>query len=236
MMDAAVRMIRMKMDTRLSVFLKGADLVAETAYLTLIAKMHYEGKLVNLKRFDLFRFEIDSDTPEQTTSDLKNLLDRQSTFYNRNKHGHILLCRWQGGELREGPDVDGLRRRFYDEMSKPADLKEVAEFRGQKAEEKVIIEENRFFLVETLVEDQDSTFRSSVAGKLQAGLGGLPVTVPSSGTLWWLLLVANSETEALATAEEIIVSERRDQGLLLNPNYQRFEIESVAEIEPDRHV
>ncbi len=223
----------MKIDVKLSVFLKGADLVAETAYLTLIEKMHYEGRLSNLKRFDFFRFDIDSDAPERTASDLKTLLDRQSTFYNRNKHGHILHCRWEGGEFREGPEPDILRRRFYGEMSKPSDFKEVAEFHGKMEEKKVIIRVNRFFLVESLVEDREAMYRSALAGKLQAGLGGVPVAVPSSGTLWWLLLVADSETEARATAEEIIVSERRDKGLLLNPNYQRFEIASITRVEPE---
>jgi hypothetical protein len=222
----------MKIDATLSVFLKGADLVAETAYLTLLSKMNYQGRLSNLKRFDYFRFDIDSATPEQTTSDLKNLLDRQSTFYNRNKHGHILQCRWDGGEFSEGPDMESLRKRFYGEVSKPIDIKKDGEIHSEAADKKVIIEENKFFLVESLVEDRESTFRSSIAGKLQVGLGGIPVAVPSSGTLWWLLLVANNETEALATAKEIIVSERRDRGLLLNPNYQRFEIESIAQIEP----
>jgi len=223
----------MRIEVELSVFLKGADLVAETAYLTLLEKMHYEGRLSNLKRFDYFRFHIESDMPEKIVSDLKSLLDRQSTFYNRNKHGHILHCRWEGGEFREGPDTEGLRRRFYGETIKPSDPKEVAEFGGRKADEKVIIEKKRFFLVESLVEDRDESYRSGLSGKLQTGLGGIPVAVPSSGTLWWLLLVAGSKEEARATAEEIVVSERRDKGLLMNPNYQRFEIASIAQIEPE---
>jgi hypothetical protein len=224
---------RMKLNVELSVFLKGADLVAETAYLTLTDKMRFEGRLLNLKRFDFFRFDIDSDRPDQAASNLKNLLDRQSTFYNRNKHGHVLLCRWEGGEFREGPDMDGLRRRFSGEIPKADDFKKVTEFGSPGAGEKLIIERKRLFLVESLVEDRDDDVRSSLAGKLNAGLGGIPVAVPSSGTLWWLLLVADSETEARATAEEIIVSERRDRGLLLNPNYQRFHIAAIAPAEPD---
>ncbi|MFH1755565.1 MAG: hypothetical protein ABIA59_07655 [Candidatus Latescibacterota bacterium] len=221
----------MNIDARLSVFLKGADLVAETAYLTLITKMNYKGTLLNLKRFDSFRFDIESDAPEKTVSDLKDLMDRKSTFFNRNKHGHILHCRWQGGEFREGPELEGLRKRFGEEGCNPSDNKEFAKIVNREPQKKVIIEENKLFLVESLVEDQDSTVRSSVAGKLRADLNGIPVTVPSSGTLWWLLLVANSEAQARATAEEIIVSERRDKGLLLNPNYQRFETESIAQLE-----
>ncbi len=226
----------MTTDTRLLVFLKGADLVAETAYLALTGKMNYEGELLALKRFDYFRFSVESETPDRTVSSLKDVLARQSTFYNRNKHGYVLESTWDGGKDREGPDIAVLRQRVFDDVSKRVVSKGATDFVGRDAGGRIILKENRIFLIDSLVEERDPATRFSVAGKLQADLGGVPVSVPGIGTLWWMVLSAAGEQEARKAAEGIVVSRRRDRGLLLNPNYQRFEIRSSVEMELTRDV
>ncbi|NIM20342.1 MAG: hypothetical protein GTO51_08945 [Candidatus Latescibacteria bacterium] len=226
----------MKIDVKLVVYLKGTDLVAETAYLALVGKMGYESRLVALKRFDHHRFIIESEAPERAASDLKDVLARQSTFYNRNKHNHVLECVWEGGELREGPELAALRKRVLGEATKRVIPKRTKDFDGKTVDKKVILEGNQLFLVESLVEEQDSAVRASAACKLQVDLKGAAVDVPNSGTLWWLVLSADSEAEARAAAEEVLVCRKRDRGLLLNPNYQRFEILALAEMEPGKNV
>ena len=226
----------MNIDAGLIVYLKGADLIAETAFLTLTGKMNFEGRLLAMKRFDNFRFEIESGDPEGDVSKLRDVLDRQSTFYNRNKHGHLLRCTWPGGRFCEGPDRAALQQRLAGDAIKSVVIKEDTEFNGGRTGEGVILKEDRIFLIDSLVEEQDSSVRSSLAQKLQADLGGIPVSVLSNGTLWWLILSAPDESAARAMAEEMAVSERRDRGLLLNPNYQRFEVVSATVMEPTGNV
>lgn len=221
----------MNIDAGLIVFSKGADLIAETAFLTLTGKMNFEGRLLAMKRFDNFRFDIESGDPEGAVSQLRDILARQSTFYNRNKHGHVLHCSWPGGQFHEGPDRPALQQLLAGEAMKPVVKKAVEKNHGGQAGERVILKQNRIFLIDSLVEEQDPSVRSSLAQKLQTDLGGIPVSVLSNGTLWWLVLSAPDEPAARALAEEMAVSERRDRGLLLNPNYQRFEVISATAME-----
>ena len=93
-----------RIDARLLVGLRGADLAASTAFLALVQKMGFQDRLAGLRRFDFFHLVIEADTPPETTIDaLTATLARQSTFYNRNKHMYSLECRWKGGERVEGP-------------------------------------------------------------------------------------------------------------------------------------
>ncbi len=225
-----------RLHARLIVFLKGADLVAQTAYLTLSGKLNYEGRLLALKRFDHFSFQLESDRPESVVPALRETLARQSTFYNRNKHGHLLHCTWEGGEFQEGPALPALKRQLAGEVSERLFARKTKDFDGQDTLQGVIFKQNRVYLVEALVETRDSALRDAVSRKLRVDLGGIPLTVSSSGTLWWLALHARDAGDARATADEIVVAQRRDRGLLLNPNYQRFDVVSLEEMELARDV
>jgi len=99
-------------DVRLLVYLKGADLTASTAFLTLRDKMGYADKLFGIKRFDEYAVSIESGEPAGTAEALKRLLATQSTYYNRNKHDFLLCCTWEGGELRDGVDEIEVERRL----------------------------------------------------------------------------------------------------------------------------
>src|SRR5678815_5721160 len=91
-----------RIDARLFVGPRGADLAASTAYLALVHKMGFGDRLVGLKRYDFFHLVIESEaTAEKTIEALTATLARQSTFYNRNKHMYSLECRWRGGERVE---------------------------------------------------------------------------------------------------------------------------------------
>jgi hypothetical protein len=227
----------MKIDAQLLVWLKGADLFASTAYLTLVGKMGFGDKLAGIKRFDYFRLAIDATgetaggtPPRETIAALKDVLDRQSTFYNRNKHAYSLECAWNGSSHVEGLPREEVRARWAGEISKTLQNQHVADFDGKTSPKRVILNEFKGFLAEVMVEDEDPSARESIAAKLQGGLGGTSVSCANRSTLWWLALCVQNQKEAAALASEIAVTKRRDSGLLMNPNYQSAEFVSVKEI------
>lgn len=214
-------------DARLLVWLKGSDLFASTAFLTLVGKMGFTDRLAGVKRFDYYRFRIagraaDADAGGAVTA-LKAVLDRQSTFYNRNKHGYMLDCEWSEGHTVEGPSREDIRSRWLDELSKSLEFKGVTNFDGNNSSKRVIFNKFEGFIAEVMVEDEDPSAKESVAVKLQSGLGGTTVTCVNRATLWWLALYAETEVEARGLAKEIAVTTRRDSGLLMNPNYESAE-------------
>jgi hypothetical protein len=215
----------MQIDAQLLVWLKGTDLFASTAYLTLVGKMGFADKLAGIKRFDFFRFEIDSGAtePESTVSALKGVLDRQSTFYNRNKHAYSLECAWDGADHLEGLSKPEVQTRWLDEISNPIKNQQVRDFDGKNSSKRVIFNGFQGFVAEVMVEDEDPSARESVAAKLQGGLNNTTVACVNRATLWWLALCVQTQNEADALAREITVTTRRDSGLLMNPNYQSAE-------------
>jgi hypothetical protein len=221
-----------KIEAQLLVWLKGADLSAGTAYLTLVGKMGYGGKLFGIKRLDFFGFEIDSGgvPAEDTIASLKGVLDRQSTFYNRNKHAYSLECAWRGSRLLDGIPKADVQSRWMDEVLKRHRNQGVTDFDGKISSEEVIFNGFQGYLAEVLVEEEDTSARDSIAAKLRSGLGGTSVSCSNRATLWWLALRAKTQNEAAALAREITVTTRRDRGLLLNPNYQSAEFVSVRAI------
>jgi hypothetical protein len=219
----------MKIDTQLLVWLKGTDLNAGTAYLTLVGKMGFAGRLAGIKRFDYFRLSVDSagSPPDRAVAELKGALDRQSTFYNRNKHAYSLECAWSGSHHLEGISRDEVQARWVAEISKLLRNQMVGDFDGNGQPERVIFNGFKGFLAEVMVEDEDSSARETVAAKLQSGLGGIGVSCVNRATLWWLALRVETQEEAAALAREIAVTTRRDTGLLMNPNYQSAEFVCV---------
>ncbi|MCK5406601.1 MAG: hypothetical protein KAJ37_04070, partial [Candidatus Krumholzibacteria bacterium] len=217
-------------EAQLLVWLKGTDLFANTAYLTLVGKMDFAGKLAGIKRFDYFRFHIDSQAtdPDATVTALKGVLDRQSTFYNRNKHAYSLDCGWEGDSHLEGLPRAEVQSRWVGELSNIVKNQQVVDFYGKDSSKQVIFNELKGYLVEVVVEEEDPSARDSVAAKLQSGLGGTPVSCLNRATLWWLALCVQTQNEAAALAREITITTRRDSGLLMNPNYQSAEFVSVS--------
>ena len=220
----------MKIDAQLLVWLKGTDLFARTAYLTLVDKMGFADRLAGVKRFDYFGFEVDTAVrPEATVASLKGVLDRQSTFYNRNKHAYSLRCRWGETDHLEGLPRDEIQERWMSEISKTLQNQQVADFGGKPPVGKGIFNGFKGFLAEVVVEDEDPSARESVAAKLRGGLGGVEVSCASRATVWWLAMTVPTQDEAGALARDIAVTTRRDSGLLMNPNYQSAEFVSVKE-------
>jgi len=222
----------MKIDARLLVWLKGTDLYASTANLTLVGKMGFDKQLAGLKRFDYLRFVIETGNldPDETVIALKAVLDSQSTFYNRNKHAYSLECAWDGAGHLEGLASEEVQSGWVKEVSNSLQNNDVRDFDGKGSPKPGIFNGFNGFVAEVMVEEEDPSARKSVAAKLQGGLGGTDVSCINKATLWWLALSVQTQKEADALAREIVVTTRRDSGLLMNPNYQSAEFVAFTEI------
>jgi len=223
-------------DARLLVGLRGPDLTASTAWLALVEKMGFGDRLVGLKRWDFFHLTLAaSASPEAVLEALKKTLARQSTFYNRNKHMYSLECRWGKEERVDGPSHADLVGRFGQSLGKRIDAG--IDFDGKAGSKADIVNKSPVFLVEVFVQDDDSAGRDGIAAKLTRelsapdGPGKVTVQCPGRATVWWLAIAASSDSAAVDTARQIAVTTRRDQGLLLNPNYQSAEFVSAGRIE-----
>jgi hypothetical protein len=223
-------------DARLLVGLRGPDLTASTARLALVEKMGFGNRLAGLKRWDFFHLELQSGVGVEAVIDgLRKTLARQSTFYNRNKHMYSLECRWDSEVHVDGPSHAELAQRFGQSLGTRGGSG--IDFDGKTRSKADIVNESPVFLVEVFVQDDDSTARNGIAAKLTRELsapdGPGPVTVrcPGRAIVWWLAIASSSEQAAVDTARQIAVTRRRDQGLLLNPNYQRADFVSAGRIE-----
>lgn len=231
----------MTLEARLLVALKGADLAASTARLTLVDKMGYGETLLGLRRFDYFDLAIETaaEGPAAVAA-LRRILDRQSTFYNRNKHLYALECRWPGHTEAVGTARADLEKRFRAGLGPGLATEPVGDSGGKNPSKKFILKASKGFLVEVLVEDDDRSARDAIAAKVQGDLAGLPDTRDATvscrhrATVWWLALLADGPAAAEDIARRIAATERRDAGLLYNPNYQRAEIGPARPIGPEQ--
>ncbi len=79
--------------------------------------------------------------------------------------------------------------------------------------------------VEVLVTDAEGAEADDIQQALTQRLGySEQVTSVRRGILWTLLLTADSAEEAREIAEQITVTTARDQGVLVNPHFQAWEI------------
>jgi hypothetical protein len=223
-----------RLDARLLVGLRGPDLVAATARLALVQKMGVGGRLAGLERYDFFHLAIEGKASAEAMGQaLTAVLARQSTFYNRNKHLYSLELAWDGHSRVEGPSHAQLKARFGQILGR-AQASGI-DFDGKEGSKVDIVNGSPVFLVEAFVQDDDSTGRSAIAAKLTRELSGVigePVKVdcPGRATVWWLGIRARDEAAAMETARQVTVTKRRDEGLLMNPNYQRAEFVSAGRV------
>ena len=218
-------------EVSLDVMLKGIDLVADTAFLTLRGKMGYQDNLLGIKRLDAYAFRFDAGNPPETLSRLKRLPNTQTLFYNRNKHNFSLRCRWEGGGLDEGMSIDHCHRQLVAQTRKSLAEARPEDFRSIDDKSRVMLNNVPVFRTEVVVENLDPSVKTGLSQKLETELSTAPVVVATLGTLWQLALRAASTGEAEALTRQIVVTEKRDRGFLLNPNYQGFRLLAAETME-----
>ncbi len=235
-------MSSMTVQALLQVALKGADLAATTAELTLRHRMGFDRVLLGLRRLDEFAFLVRTQADPQTTLEgLRAALDRQSTFYNRNKHRFAMRCDWRSehasGCRIDGEDPEAMRARWVDALARrhggglepaPSGGDAAAGVPAPPGRRPIVVDAGRGYLVEVLVEPLGGGSGPDVGVRLAAGLlrEGVEaeVEVLRHGVRWWLALAAPDAAAARASAEAIAVTRSRTQGLLANPHAERVTI------------
>jgi hypothetical protein len=151
---------------------------------------------------------------------------------------YSLECRWGKEERVEGPSHADLVSRFGQSLGKR--IEAGIDFDGKTESKVSIVNGSPAFLIEVFVQDDDRAGRDAIAAKLtreltaSVGRGSVKVQAPSRATVWWLAVRAQDEDAAMATARQITVTRRRDEGLLMNPNYQSAEFVSAGRVDTVR--
>jgi hypothetical protein len=215
----------MKLDVSLLVWLKGVDLVATTARLTLADKLGYKDKLLSLQRLESYAFSLDAPDPAAAVETLRRVLAVRTIFFNRNKHNYFLECRWEGGHYTEGAPGPGggLNTPREKDLDSQGGASEVI-LTG------VRVAGDSAYRTEVLVEDVEKAARTALARRLESALALAPVEVSELGTRWYLALAAGTQKEAETLTREMVVTEKRDRGLLLNPNHQGYKLLSLEPV------
>ncbi len=194
----------------LLVELKTIDLVRETAWLALTEKLGWDGTLLKLDRFDLWRFEGEAKGGEAAAdAALESELERSSAYYNPNKEQRRFL---PGEGLAEG---EFLRA----DEALPAPAKPAAGKRWRTL---------------LWITDEGGS-RPALCKRSGSRLtpAGFELETLRSGTLWELELAADDADAARGLLAGLALSRGRHEGLLFNPHYQEgrlLELEPVTEV------
>jgi hypothetical protein len=192
--------------------------------------MGYSDNVLALKRLESYAFTVGCADAASTLQRLREFVSTRTIFYNRNKHNYFLDCRWDGGQHAEGTSIDRLES-LAAQAARWSKVDESQDLDGQVTPARVILRDNPIYRAEVLVEDIDPAAKRSLAAKLEAELATTPVSVSELGIRWCLALRVESEEEAKRVTREVAVTEGRNHGLLLNPNYQRYRLLSLSQIE-----
>jgi hypothetical protein len=214
------------LEVRLHVWLKGVDLVANTAFLTLTEKLGYADRLLGLARLDIAEFTAEVPDADAAARQLSRLFAGSSAFYNRNKHSYFLDFRVSGKTLAtDGTPREDVERRLAAEVGRAGGGEEK---HSREQDRSVIFKQSPVFRTQVLVEEREPSARIALARTIEDELGQASVAVSALGVCWVLALAAPTEEEASAVTEEIVVSLRRDRGLLMNPNDQEARVLDVS--------
>ena len=153
----------MKLNITVRVWLKGVDLVAQTAFLTLVDKLGYANTLLALKRCDSYALTVDCEDPPGTLARFNRLCATRTIFYNRNKHSYRVRGRWDGGRDRDGDSLDVFESQLALEAARYAKSRLPQDLDSQEKYKPVKLERVPAYRVEVLVEDREPTSTVTVS-------------------------------------------------------------------------
>jgi hypothetical protein len=196
----------MKIPVELWVRLKVIDLVAQTAWMTLVEKLDFGGRLGGMTHCWYWGMDAEGADSGLVLEEIDRVIRLDGAFTNQNKHRYRLAA---------GP---GLIR---------GDLALEKDF----AVSNDAVAPGALFAFDCLVREKRPDRETGFAERLNARLKGVAVSSMKYGEVWRLIVSAPSSEAALADVERMIVSRSRREGLLLNPHYQFHEIIATTRIE-----
>jgi hypothetical protein len=148
--------------------------------------------------------ELEGPDKDKTLADVDRVIRMDSAFTNQNKHVYLL-------EVDGGPSAGGLALgKDYPVMEEKGDARWT-------------------YAVDCLIRELTTAREDGYRERLNARLESVEATGVVAGEVWRMLVRAGSERDAIDLVESIAVTRSRQQGLLLNPHYQRFEILAVRQ-------
>jgi hypothetical protein len=199
----------MKILVELMVRLKVMDLVTQTAWMTLTEKLGFAGTLRGMVHYWYWGMEAEGKDRETILGEIDRVIRLDSAFTNQNKHRYLL--RAGGTEAQRGDPALDRDCPVMDGGAAPADVKEL-------------------FTFDCLIRERDPAREKGFVERLSARLKAVTVQDVTYGEAWRLLVSAPSGDAALEHVERMLVSRSRQEGLLLNPHYQRYRIMAVASV------
>lgn len=224
----------MKTFTELWVRLKVIDLVAQTAWMTLTEKMDFSKDLCGMVRYSYWLIEADGENAKSVLGEIDRVVRLDSAFTNQNKHFyHLGLSVEPNGEVKEAvgnfdPGNDypqsGCSGGGSDGAGSGSDgAGSGSDDAGRDCP--------GIFACDLLVRERTGDREEGFVSRLNSRLDGVSVTSIKAGEIWRLIVCAPGEEEARKKVEEMAVTRSRQEGLLLNPHYQRFEFAGVTKLD-----
>jgi hypothetical protein len=198
--------------------LKVVDLVAQTAWMTLTEKLDFGDSLLGLVRYSYWGLSVEGDGGAAALcGEVDRVIRADSTFTNQNKHRYSLIVSAARGSVTRG-DLD-LGRDFA-----IGDGTSAGSGTGGA------------YLLDCLVRERDASRTQRYRDRLNERLDGVRVEQCTAGEIWRFVVRSDSAANARETAERMLVTRSRTEGLILNPHYQEFEIVSVTKVEREEGV
>ncbi|MBN2183889.1 MAG: hypothetical protein JW746_01025 [Candidatus Krumholzibacteriota bacterium] len=202
----------MRFKAELWVRLKVADLVAQTAWMTLTEKLDFSSDLHGIVRYSYWGFDAEGESAEKVIEDLDRVVRLDSSFTNQNKH--LYLLRVTG----DTPGADSITA---------GDLPLDRDYPVHDTVENVEAG-NKRFACDLLVREHRNDRAEGFVSRLESRLKGTKVSGMKVGEVWRLIVNASGDEDAVRKAENMAVTRSRREGVLLNPHYQTSELVGIS--------
>ncbi len=202
----------MKINVELRVRLKVADLVAQTAWMTLTEKLDFAGILQGIVRYSYWAMDADGTDGKSILDEIDRVVKLDGAFTNQNKHCYSLR-----GFMRPGAEMDSVRGDLILDRDFPV----IAGKRGRSA---------GVFAWDLLIREKDGGREEGFSSRLNGRLSGVEVSAMKAGEVWRVICDSQDEKSAKRMVERMAVTRSRREGLLLNPHYQQYEFIGVTAV------
>jgi len=202
----------MRFKVELWVRLKVADLVAQTAWMTLTEKLDFSSDLHGMVRYLYWGFEAEGESAEKVIEELDRVVRIDSSFTNQNKHLYLLRV------IEDKPGA---------EFIAAGDLSLDRDYPVHDADA-IVGTGNKRYACDLLVRELRSDRAEGFVSRLVSRLKGTKVSGMKAGEVWRLIINASGDEDAVKKVDNMAVTRSRREGVLFNPHYQTSELIGIS--------